>query len=113
MWSRIDIKHIVSVPHHDGLLMDRVDDGLDEEIDGMAADCAIRMKEVIQAALDRSTREVKRLSESVRMVNDWQKCFEAVLMFGHGPTDDQSIDHQIDTTIILRLLLWKNYCFFP
>ena len=29
MWSLIDDKHIVSVPHHDGLLVDRVDDGLD------------------------------------------------------------------------------------
>ena len=33
MWSRIDSKHIVSVPHHDGLFVVRVDDWLDEEID--------------------------------------------------------------------------------
>ena len=33
MWSLIDGKHIVSVLHHDGLLVDRVDDGLDERID--------------------------------------------------------------------------------
>ena len=30
MRSLIDGKHIVSVPHHDGLLLDRADDGLDE-----------------------------------------------------------------------------------
>ena len=28
----MDGKHIVSVPHHGGLLVDRVDDGLEEEI---------------------------------------------------------------------------------
>ena len=33
MWSLIDGKHIVSVPHHDELFVDRVDDCLDEEID--------------------------------------------------------------------------------
>ena len=33
MWSLIDGKHIVFVPHHDGLFVDRVDDSLDEEID--------------------------------------------------------------------------------
>ena len=26
MWSLIDGKHIVSLPHHDGLFVDRVDD---------------------------------------------------------------------------------------
>ena len=36
-------KHIVSVQHHYGLLLNRVDDGLDEEIDGMAADFAMRL----------------------------------------------------------------------
>ena len=36
----------MSVPNHDDLLVDRVDDGLDEEIDGMAADFAMRWKEV-------------------------------------------------------------------
>ena len=35
MWSLIDGKHNVSVPHHDRLLVDSVDYGLDEEIDGM------------------------------------------------------------------------------
>ena len=34
MWSLIDCKHIVSVPHHDGLYVDRVDDCLDEETYG-------------------------------------------------------------------------------
>ena len=60
MWSLTGGKHIVSVPHHDGLLVDRVDDGLDERIDGMAADFAMRLKEVTLAALDRTTREVKQ-----------------------------------------------------
>ena len=45
MWSLIDGKHIVSVTHQDGLFVNRVDDGLDEEIDGMAADFAMRLKE--------------------------------------------------------------------
>ena len=44
MWSLMDGKHIVSVPHHDGLLVDRVDDGLDEDIDGMVVDTAMRLK---------------------------------------------------------------------
>ena len=44
MWPLIDGEHIVSVPHHDGLLVDRVDDGLDEEIGGMASDFAMRLK---------------------------------------------------------------------
>ena len=70
--SLIDGKHIVSVPHQDGLLVDKVDDGLDEEIDGMAADFAMRTKEVTLAALDSITRDVKRLSESVQKVNDPQ-----------------------------------------
>ena len=34
MWSLIDGKHIVYVPHHDGLFVDRVNDCLDEDIDG-------------------------------------------------------------------------------
>ena len=38
MWSLIDGKHIVSVPHHDGLFVDRIDDCLDEDIDGRAED---------------------------------------------------------------------------
>ena len=80
MWPRMDGKHIVYVPHHDGLLEDRADDGLDEEIDGMAADFAMRLKEGTLAALDRTTREVKRLSESVSKVNDRQTCFESVVL---------------------------------
>ena len=38
MQSLIDCKHIVSVPHHDRLFVDRVDDCLDEEIDGRTED---------------------------------------------------------------------------
>ena len=38
MWSLIDGKHIVSVLHHDGLIVDRVDDDLDEEIEVMVAE---------------------------------------------------------------------------
>ena len=33
----------MSVPHHDGFLVDRVDNSLDEDIDGMADDFAMRM----------------------------------------------------------------------
>ena len=36
--SLIDVKHIVSVPHHDGLFVDSVDDCLDVEIDGETED---------------------------------------------------------------------------
>ena len=32
MWSLIDGKHIVFVPHHDGLFVDMVDACLNEEI---------------------------------------------------------------------------------
>ena len=42
----------MSVPHHDRFLVDMVDDGLDEEIDGMAADFAIRLKDVTLAPLE-------------------------------------------------------------
>ena len=38
MWSLIDGKHIVSVLHHDRLFVDRVDDCLDDEIDGRTED---------------------------------------------------------------------------
>ena len=38
MWSLIDGMHIVSVLHHDGLFVDRVDDCFDEEIDGGTED---------------------------------------------------------------------------
>ena len=34
MWSFKDGKHIMYVPHHDGLFVDMVDACLDEEIDG-------------------------------------------------------------------------------
>ena len=37
-WSLIDCKYIVSVMYHDGLFVDRVDDCLDEEIDGRTED---------------------------------------------------------------------------
>ena len=57
MWSLIDIKHIVSVSHHDGWLVDRVDGDLDEETCGIAADFAMRLKDVHLAALDRTARE--------------------------------------------------------
>ena len=59
MWPLMDGKHIVSVPHHDGLLVDMVDDGLYEAINGMAADCNA-VEEVTLVALDMATREVKR-----------------------------------------------------
>ena len=43
----IEDRHIVYVvPYLDGFLVDMVDDGLDEEIDRMASDFAMRMKEV-------------------------------------------------------------------
>ena len=54
----------------------------------MAADLAMWMKEVTLAALDRITREVKRLLESVQKVNDRQTCFESVLKLGPWPTED-------------------------
>ena len=38
MWSLIDGTLILSVPHHYGLFVDRVDDCLDEEIDGGTGD---------------------------------------------------------------------------
>ena len=33
IWSVIGGNHIMCVPHHDGLFVDRVDDCLDKEID--------------------------------------------------------------------------------
>ena len=94
MSSLIDGKHIVYVPQHDELLEDRVDDGPDEEIDGIAAEIAMLLKEVPLAALDRPriTREVKQLSELVRKMNDRQICFESDLKLGPGPTEYQRID---------------------
>ena len=44
----------------------------------MAADFAMRMKEVTLGVLDRISMDVKRLSESVRHVNDRQTCFECM-----------------------------------
>ena len=41
----------------------------------MTAHFAMQLKEVTMATLDRTTREVKRLSESVPKVNDRQTCF--------------------------------------
>ena len=38
MWPLIDGKNIVSVPYHEGLSVDMVDDCLDEEIDGETED---------------------------------------------------------------------------
>ena len=61
MCSLIDGKHIVSVPYHDGLLVDRVNDGMDEEIDRMAADFGIQMKNATMSVFDRITKDVKRL----------------------------------------------------
>ena len=60
--------------------MDRVDDGLDEEIDGMATDFAMWLKEDTLVALDRTVWGVKRLSESVPKVNNWQTGFESVVL---------------------------------
>ena len=79
IWLLMGGKHIVSVPHHDGLLVVRVDDDLDEDIDGMA-DFAMRLKEGTLAALDMTTRTVKRPSDSVPKVNDRPTCFESVVV---------------------------------
>ena len=38
MWSLIDGNHILSVPHHGGLFVDRVDDCFDKDIDGGTED---------------------------------------------------------------------------
>ena len=67
--------------------MDSIADGLDEVTDGMAADIAMRFKEVTLIALDRTTREVKRLSESVPKVDEQQTCFEFGLKLGAVPTE--------------------------
>ena len=45
------------------------------------------MKEVTLAALDRITKEMERLSESVQKVNERQAHFESVLKLGPRPTD--------------------------
>ena len=62
----------MSVPYYDGLPVDRVNNSLDKEIDGMAADFAMPMKDITLAEFDRITNEVKRLLEIMRKVNDWQ-----------------------------------------
>ena len=86
MWSLIDGKHIVSVSYHDGLLVDRVNDGLDQDIDRISADFGMHMKNVTLAAYDRITKVVEQLSELMRKVNDRQTYFESVLKLGIGPT---------------------------
>ena len=92
MRSIIDGKLIVSVPRHDGELVDRVNDNNEEDLDGLAADFARQMKEVTLAALDRITKEMERLSESVQKVNERQAHFESVLKLGARPTEEQRID---------------------
>ena len=52
VWSLIDGKHIVYLRHHDGFLVDMGDDGMDEKINGMAVDFAMRMKEVTLVSSD-------------------------------------------------------------
>ena len=64
--------------------MDMVDNGMDEQIDEMATDFAMQMKEVTLATLDRITGEVNRLLESVRKVNGRQTCFGSVLKLALG-----------------------------
>ena len=68
MRSIIDGKLIVSVPRHDGELVDRVNANNEEDLYGLAADFARQMKEVTLAALDRITKEMERLPESVQTV---------------------------------------------
>ena len=92
MRSIMDGKLVVSVPRHDGELVDRVNDNNEEDLDGLAADFARQMKEVTLAALDRITKEVERLSESVQKVNERQAHFESVLKLGLRPTEEQRIN---------------------
>ena len=73
--SIIDGKLIVSVPRHDEELVDRVNDNNEKDLDGLAADFVRQMKEVTLAALDRITKEMERLSESVQKVNERQAHF--------------------------------------
>ena len=72
--------------------MDRVNDNNEEDLDGLAAVFARQMKEVTLAALDRITKEMERLSESVQRVNEHQAHFESVLKLGPMPTEEQRID---------------------
>ena len=90
--SLIDGKLIVSVSRHDGELVDRVNANNEEDLDGLAADFARQMKEVTLAALDRITKEMERLSESVQKVNECQAHFESVMKFGPRLTDEPRID---------------------
>ena len=41
------------VSHHVGLLVEKIDDGMDEQIDGMAADFAMRLNKGSLAASQR------------------------------------------------------------
>ena len=92
MRSIIDGKLIVSVPRHGGELVDRVNDNNEKDLDGLAADFARQMKEVTLAALDRITKEMERLSESVQKVNERQPHFESALKLGPRPTEEQRIN---------------------
>ena len=78
--------------------MERVDDGLDGEIDGMADDFAMRLKEGTLAALDRTRRDVKRLSDSMPKVNYWQPCFESVVLSVRVGVSEVLITWIFDTT---------------
>ena len=54
----------------------------------MAADLVMQMKEVTLTAVNRITREVKRLSKSMRKVNDdRQTCSEDGPWANRGPED--------------------------
>ena len=55
MWPLMDGKHIVSVPHHDGLLVDRVNDGLDEEIDGTSITSPTQTHNILQHSKAKKT----------------------------------------------------------
>ena len=46
MWALIDDKNIVSVARYEGFLVDMVNEGINQEFSGMAADFAIQEKEV-------------------------------------------------------------------
>ena len=63
VWSRIDGKHIVSVPYHDGLFVDRVYDFLDEEIDRGT-------EHVFDARDDNSVKENGRAEVDFMALND-------------------------------------------
>ena len=46
----------MSVPHHDGLFVNMVDYGLDEEIDGIAIDFAMWLKEVTPGCIGQNNK---------------------------------------------------------